>query len=64
MADSLDGTHDFSLYTERVWDIIGLQIDRFTAAWDQGVPILADYLPRANDELRQITITELVKIDL
>ena len=48
------------------WEILAAHVERFLAAWDteSAPPLLADHLPSGDPVLRQLVLTELVKVDL
>jgi len=48
------------------WDVLSEKVEAFVNAWEAGgePPSLADYLPARPAVLRQLTLVELIKVDL
>jgi serine/threonine protein kinase len=60
LEDTLD-----AVQAGEMWQSLADRAQAFTTAWNQGKePALADYLPADPAALRQLTLVELVKIDL
>jgi serine/threonine protein kinase len=52
--------------SQQVWDLIAQQVEALIETWESGTtsPRLSDYVPKAHDAVRRLTLAELIKVDL